>query len=174
MSEVYKWSETIPGYMVSNYGHIMNAKTGNVFSGRVNRRAGYPEINIIQGGKHKYYLVHRLVAEIFCSKPNDGKQYEVNHIDGNRANCRADNLEWITHAENLHHSYVIGNRDYGVAPKAVIATNKDTGEMMRFPSIYKAARFLGISQGNICMACKGLRPYAGGFYWEYDKNGGNK
>ena len=165
--EIYKPSKRIPGYMVSNFGNVLNTKTGRVFRGRVNGQTGYPEINIIQNGKRKYYLVHRLVAEIFCNMPDDGRQYEVNHIDGNRQNCHADNLEWITHAENLHHSYVIGNRDYDVAPKAVIATCMDTGEQMRFPSIYKAARFLGISQGNICMCCKGQRPYAGGFMWKY-------
>lgn len=36
-------------------------------------------------------------------------------------------------------------------------------------SIYKAARDLKISQGNICMACKGQRPHAGGFYWKYEE-----
>lgn len=169
--EIYKASKTIPGYMVSNYGHVLNMKTGHVFSGRVNGRTGYPEINVNQNGKHKYYLVHRLVAELFCTRPDDGGLYEVNHIDGNRQNCHADNLEWITHAENLHHSYVIGHREYDVAPKAVVATNMDTGESTTFPSIYKAARFLGISQGNICMCCKGLRPYAGGYMWAYAGGG---
>lgn len=153
--------------MISNHGNILNLKTGRVFSGRVNKKTGYREINVMQNGIHKYYLVHRLVAEVFCIKPNDGREYEVNHIDGNRQNCHADNLEWITHAENLHHSYVIGKREYDVAPKAVLAINMETGEQMRFPSIYKAARFFGISQGNICMCCKGIRPYANGYYWSY-------
>lgn len=167
IQEIYKPSKTMRGYLVSNMGNVLNAKTGYVLSPSINKRTGYMKVSVIQNGKRKRYLVHRLVAEAFCYRPNDGKAYEVNHIDGNRTNNSADNLEWITHAENLHHSYVIGNRDYDVAPKAVIATNMDTGEAIRFPSIYKAARFLGISQGNICMTCKGERPYAGGYYWRY-------
>lgn len=99
--------------------------------------------------------------------PDDGGEYEVNHIDGDRQNERADNLEWVTHAQNLRHSYIIGNREYDVAPKAVTATNMKTGEQMTFPSIYKAARFFNISQGNICMCCKGLRPYANGYFLDY-------
>lgn len=165
-NEIFRESSTIPGYMVSNMGRVMNTKTGNVFLGRINMKTGYREISVKRNGKYKYYLVHRLVAELFCKKP-EGIETEVNHINGNRLDERAENLEWITHAENLHHCYAIGRRDHDVAPKPVIATSMDTGEKMTFPSIYKAARFLGISQGNICMACKGQRPYAGGYYWRY-------
>lgn len=166
MNEIFVESPTAPGYMISNMGRVMNMKTGNVFIGRINRTTGYREIGIKQGGKLRYFLVHRLVAEVFCEKPV-GIETEVNHINGDRLDERAVNLEWITHAENLHHCYVIGKREYDVAPKSVIATSMETGEQMEFPSIYKAARFLGISQGNICMACKGERPYAGGYLWGY-------
>ncbi len=167
MNEVFKESSVIPGYLVSDMGRVMNTKTGRVFEGRINGQTGYREISVRENGKARYYLVHRLVAEEFCEKP-EGKKVEVNHINGIRSDERAVNLEWITHSENLHHSYAIGNREYDVAPKAVIATNIETGEQMRFESIYRAARFLGISQGNICMCCRGIRPYASGYYWEYE------
>ena len=166
MNEIFLESPTIPGFMVSNMGRVLNLKTGNIFIGRINKQTGYREINVKQKGKMRYYLVHRLVAELFCEKP-DGVETEVNHINGDRLDERAENLEWITHADNLHHCFVIGRRDYDVAPKPVVAVSIESGEQMAFPSIYKAARFLGISQGNICMACKGERPYAGGYYWRY-------
>lgn len=169
MNEVYARLEWLDGYMISNLGNVMNLKTGNIFCGRINKKTGYREINIQLNGKTKYLLVHRLVAEAFCKKPNDGNVYEVNHINGIRTDERAENLEWVTHAQNLKHSYLIGNREYDVSPKAVIATNKSTGEQVLFSSIYKAARFFGISQGNICMCCQGKRPYAGGYFWEYAK-----
>lgn len=167
MNETFRESSIIPGYLVSDMGRVMNARTGRVFEGRINARTGYREVSVRCADKTRYYLVHRLVAEEFCDKP-EGKSVEVNHINGIRSDERAVNLEWVTHGENLHHSFVIGNREQDVAPKAVLATNMATGEQMRFESIYRAARFLGISQGNICMCCRGMRPYASGYYWEYD------
>ena len=42
--------------------------------------------------------VHRLVAQAFISNP-EGKPI-VHHIDGNRRNNKADNLQWTTTAEH--------------------------------------------------------------------------
>jgi len=52
----------------------------------------------------KTVTVHRLVAEAFV--PNLSGKPQVNHKDSNRMNPRADNLEWVTAAENKEHSMV--------------------------------------------------------------------
>lgn len=153
-------------YLVSSDGDIINKITGHVLQGEV-KRIGYRGVILSYGEEYKHVLVHRIVAEAFCSKP-DGAN-EVNHINGNKLDNRADNLEWVTRAENLRHAYETGLMPNNAVPRAVIATNMDTGEKMTFPSIYKAARFFNISRGNICMCCKGERPYANGYFWEYQE-----
>lgn len=154
-------------YYISDYGEIYNSETGMKLKNKV-AKTGYEEICLHDSGKSKYFLVHRLVANAFL----DGTGEEINHKNGNKTDNRASNLEWCTHGQNLKHAFENGLRNDDVSPKRIIAKNAETGETIEFPSIYKAARFLGISQGNICMCCKGMRPMASGYLFEYIQNGG--
>lgn len=66
---------------------------------------GYLGILIFKNGKRKSAKIHRLVAELFLNK---APGLQVNHIDGDKNNNRATNLEWITHAENMKHAVSSG------------------------------------------------------------------
>lgn len=63
---------------------------------------GYKSVGLYIGGKQKRFRVHRLVAIMFIPNP-DNKPY-VNHIDGDKSNNHANNLEWCTQKENVHHA----------------------------------------------------------------------
>lgn len=52
---------------------------------------------------NKAFYLHRIVATAFI--PNPQKKEAVNHIDGNRHNNKVENLEWVTHRENIVNSY---------------------------------------------------------------------
>lgn len=54
----------------------------------------------------KFRPLHRLVAEAFVPNPN--KYSQVNHIDGNRLNNAASNLEWVSPSANVKHAYRTG------------------------------------------------------------------
>ncbi len=51
----------------------------------------------------KTWLVHRLVATVFI--PNPLNLPVVNHKDGNTRNNTVENLEWVTHSDNMRHSW---------------------------------------------------------------------
>ena len=122
MEEVWK---TIPNsngkYEVSSLGNIRsiggyitnNIHGGKRFSkGRIlsqkTKSNGYKEVNLYfetQKGVSKY--VHRLVVETFIGEIPKG--YEINHIDGDKANNIINNLEIVTRKENSFHSYHILN-----------------------------------------------------------------
>ena len=62
----------------------------------------YQRILISNPRIHLY--VHRLVASVYCQCP-DLSRMEVDHLDGDPTNNRWDNLEWVTHSENVRRYY---------------------------------------------------------------------
>lgn len=70
------------------------------------RRHGYMAVWLYGNGGNngragKQYSVHRIVAEAFI--PNPHNYAEVNHINENKADNRACNLEWCSHVQNSNH-----------------------------------------------------------------------
>lgn len=119
MEEVWKDIEGYEGlYQVSNLGRVKSLER-IVCQGKQGQRIipekirkskhtadGYLEMALCKDCKRKFIRTHRLVAFAFCENPQN--KTEVNHIDGNKLNNRADNLEWVTSSENQIHAYKIG------------------------------------------------------------------
>lgn len=95
-SEIWRDIAETTGYQVSNLGDVMGRR-GKLLTPHVNQ-FGYKTVSPLVAGRAAYRQVHRLVAIAFI--PNPGKLPLVNHIDGNRLNNRADNLEWVTAKQN--------------------------------------------------------------------------
>lgn len=85
--------EEFPDYAVSDLGEIINMKTGAPRRTSINQQ-GIVKISLYQDGK---YLITRsvavMVAEAFCEGQTEFFNTPI-HLDGDRENCRADNLMW--------------------------------------------------------------------------------
>ena len=104
IEEIWKPYPKNPDYLVSSHGRVMgwtnwHKKNRRMLKGRDNGR-GYMYIHMGRKDCRGTYI-HRMVAETFLSNPE--KLPEVNHIDENSQNNHVDNLEWVTHWDNMHH-----------------------------------------------------------------------
>jgi len=101
--------ETINGfkdYMVSDLGRVKMTANKASRKERVLKPliqgSGYYRVALYSNKKPYFKSIHRLVASHFIKNPNDKEQ--VNHLDGNKINNAASNLEWCTYRENLDHA----------------------------------------------------------------------
>lgn len=111
---IWKNIKLYKGYQVNNIGEVRSIdrfitqrarpSIGGTFKrlylGRVLKldvgKNGYVRVMLNKG---KRELVHRLVAKEFIL--NLEKKPCTNHLDNNRGNNKVENLEWVTHSENL-------------------------------------------------------------------------
>jgi len=118
MTESWRCIPRTPGYEASSFGRVRRASGGpGARPGRILRQAidqrGYPRVSPYVNGKGKQVPVSRLVAAAFHGPCPPGMQ--CNHISGDKADNRPENLEWVTPSENVQHAFRLGLR---VSPRA--------------------------------------------------------
>lgn len=180
-----KWKD-IKGYenlyQVSDLGRIrrkdayVNTGTGKrICKGKILKqnlkRNGYLCVDLSKDGKVKTITVHKLVATAFCENLNNG--FEIDHINANKQDNRAINLEWVTSRENKNRA--LKNHLYYNPNKKTIYCKQLN---MTFESSYKAAEYLNnkyfgnvkkVSSiaGKIRACCIGIQKIAYGLNWQY-------
>lgn len=101
-------------YSVSNIGNVRRdkayatTKVGKIIKPVVHDRSKYLRVALFKDCIRRYFYVHVLVANAFIGIKQKGM--EVNHIDANKSNPRLENLEYLTHKENMEHSFNLGYR----------------------------------------------------------------
>lgn len=187
MNEQWRPIQGFDRYEVSNLGNVRNLggyevncgpnkKGARVVPSRLLRpfrvnSTGYMQVVLTDRRKHS---VHRLVARAFHGEPKPGD--EVNHKNAVRHDNKAENLEWLTHTENVRHAYrkigfVSKNKGrIGAAANkttAVVATNISTGEVIEFACASDAVRAHGFDSGQISRCCNGKATHHKGWAFRF-------
>ena len=157
-----------PNYMVSNYGRVKSLARNYKYGShadmilRPGDRRGYKSVTLFIDGKRVYRSVHRLVAEAFI--PNPDNLPIINHKDEDKANNRADNLEWCTRLYNCRYGNARKKISDRVSRK-VVQLSKSGEAINVWRSMTEASKNTGAQISEISKCCKDNRYSAGGFKW---------
>jgi hypothetical protein len=143
-------------YFIGSDGSVVNSLTGKKLK-PCNTAYGYKQLILSDPTiPYKSYVVHRLVAEVFIGEL--GKLH-VNHIDRNRANNCANNLELVTPKQNNIHSAKLGAKINKITKEDLLAIKKHLA--LSILSQREIAFLVGVSQSIITRINQGKLQYYG-------------
>jgi len=157
------------GYYVSQSGTVYSSKSKTKELKRLTANTsddGYCRTTFTCNGKSKIFYIHRIVAFAWLPPPLHDN-YIVNHIDGNKANPSATNLEWISPSQNCHHAIKTGLISEKRYPIYQIST--DGVIVAEHNSKRDAAAAVNGILPKISMAINGLMLTYSGFFWRIKK-----
>lgn len=174
---MWKTSSLNPKYEVNELGQIRYKKKGNILKGSLDKD-GYIIFSMYdQNMNRKDQKAHILVATEFVEGRTEDKCF-VNHKNFNKQDNRAENLEWVTHQENMEHwrqsQSFQTTINIPIQPRssklnkgkcAVVQYDLNGKQIAIYESYMAAERATGIRNGNISNCCRGKRKTAGGFIW---------
>lgn len=143
-------------YQVSNYGRVKSIgarfknKRDDRFLKHGINRDGYCTFVLCKDGVMYGTTAHRLVALHFLDNPDN--KPEVNHIDEDKENNLASNLEWSTRGENVSHSY-------GKSLTAIV-----NNEVKEFTSISEFVKASGASKDQVTKMIKAVEKCNGSVF----------
>lgn len=126
--------------------------------------AGYLQVNVPVRGTTT--LVHRLVAEAFIDNPQG--YTEIDHVNRDKSDNRAENLRWVTHSENMRNSTMHKVRSSWQNIVATDLVTGDTYEFSRSRDIVPFSLSRGWGRGWSTVIHRKLEQGGGtayGYYW---------
>lgn len=168
-------------YQVSNLGRVKSLarkSKRNTFKEKMLKQRlsayGYLVLALYKNNIQRKFAVHQLVAAAFIENPNS--KPTVNHIDENKTNNHAENLEWATYKENANHGtrnerIKITNRanpDRCAKQRKPVDQYDINGNLMNTWSCAAAvSKFFNVDRSEITQCCKGKRKQCKNYFWKY-------
>lgn len=158
-------------YEVSDLGRVKSlvenhGRSRELILKPVKKKSGYLYVTLCKNGVKKFHRVHRLVAFAFV-EGRDLFKNEINHLNEDKSDNRAINLEWVTASENINH----GTRTQRVAEAKsipVVQLTLDYRFVAKWPSAMEASR-CGFSNSYINGCCRHKLKSAYKYRWFYLK-----
>ena len=157
--ELWKEWPQDPRILVSNMGNVVSCKRGGWYPLTVYHTYNGYQMVSAGAGRSPSRRVHRMVAETWIANPNHYEQ--VNHINGDKTDNRAENLEWVTQSQNMRHAYRTGLNKGSGKPIRIV----ETGEV--FESQTECARRIGCVRQNVSACLTGTTSTCRGYHLEY-------
>lgn len=131
-------------YEISNFGRVMSKNKDGKTKILKNYLGTWSYYTIHLGRKFRSILVHRIVADHFVENPNPEKFTQINHLDGDKTNNKASNLEWCDQSRNTTHAFETGlNSGVSETHYRAKLTNDDILDIKRMAGVS------GMSQSKI-------------------------
>lgn len=159
-------------YQISNTGLVKSLERKIIIHGKEallkerilkqDDNKGYKRVTLSKDGKTRRFLIHRLVAIHFLE--NLENKPMVNHIDNNPSNNNINNLEWVTHSENMIHAQkqnrlFNSQRTGGLKGsntnknKGINKANNDVGNIYKCYKILKVLPFIPNEKFKVKVQC---------------------
>ena len=92
-------------YKVSSDGDVFSIRNNKIISQRIcgGKSTKYFGVGLFVNGKSFYKTVHSIVAQNFIGERPD--KFDIDHIDNNSLNNRADNLRYVSRSENIKKTF---------------------------------------------------------------------
>jgi hypothetical protein len=94
-----------PNYMLTEDGKIWSKNRNRFLIGGLDEYGYHQWVACNEEGR-RTLKVHREVAKLYCSNPNNYNI--VNHVDGVKLHNNFENLEWCTISHNTKEAYRLG------------------------------------------------------------------
>lgn len=103
--EVWRSVEGYSDYWISSEGRIWSNKRDTYLKPVLDPRKGYLRAKFSKNNKPKTIALHKLVLLTFKGPPpDDGKYYEVDHINRIKSDNRLCNLRYLTTSDNQYNA----------------------------------------------------------------------
>lgn len=163
-------SKELDNYTVYENGSIWSKRKQKYLKPSLNN-AGYLQVNL----NGKFLKVHRIVFKCFNGSIPDNM--EVDHIDGDKTNNNASNLQLLTHSQNIQKTYNQGriplsgenhphyNKTFSKSTRVKMSESKKGKNHPKFKGFYiidgikyesarEAAKHLDIAAITVIRRCK--------------------
>lgn len=165
-NEVWKDIKGFEGaYQISSMGRVKSLprKQSRKEKIRVFAKApnGYLRMVLSFENERRTISAHREVAKAFI--PNPQNLETVNHIDFDKTNNCVENLEWVSHKENIQHNC---NYDKNYH-RPILQKDLNGNIIRRWKSAYSVELEKGWFATNISRCCNGNKRTYKKFKWEF-------